>query len=273
MKPVYNSVLINLDSRPERLATMQDRLAALGLSDRCQRLSAVVGSARPGSRLSPGAIGCFLSHRRALDMARPGTFLHILEDDVEISRHFDAGISRLAAAGKLSNLDLIFTGMIVIPNDFYTLRLLEAAYVRNTRSQPPSLDIINLKGFLFAGTGSYLVNPAALVKVSRLLDTALKGPMDAPIDLLYRKAIWDGHLRAGCLFPFLTATRLDATATSAIKATDQKAYLLDTFSTVFYLDADYESLAEAVLPVAENKRLDVIAAALRVMLSGDFKFD
>lgn len=271
MDQLHTGALINLDSQPERLAAMQTQLAALGLSERYERLSAIVGTAHAGSKLPPGALGCFLSHRRALDMARPGTFLHLLEDDVVLSRHFEPAVRAAVDAGALAGYDLIFTGLIVVPSDFQLLRQLESAYAANTRSAVPSFGVFDLKGFMFAGTGSYLVNPAALPKVRRLLDEALNGPMNQPIDLLYRSAAWDGRLRMGCFFPFLTTTRVDAVSTSAIRPADRTAQALDVLSAAFYAEADHGQLSKLVAPAVPNKRLDVVAAALRVMLADDFR--
>ena len=269
MDPSYSGVLINLDSQAGRLAAMRAGLKALGLLDRYERLSAVVGSTQPGSKLSPGAMGCFLSHRRALDSAKPGVFLHILEDDVDLSRHFDAAVRAAIGAGALANHDIVFTSLIVIPSDFQMLRGLESAYVQNMRSSVPLFGILDLKGLMFAGTGSYLVNPASVVQVRRLLDDALNGPMNQPIDLLYRSAAWDGRLRAGCLFPFLTATRIDAVESSAIRPGDRTAQTMDLLSSAFYVEADCGRLLKSLAPVAPNRRLDLVAAALRVMLADD----
>jgi GR25 family glycosyltransferase involved in LPS biosynthesis len=273
MRPSYSGVLINLDSQAERLAAMHAGLEVAGLLERYERLSAVVGSARQGSRLSPGAMGCFLSHRRTIDMAKPGSFLHVLEDDVQLSRYFDSAVRAAIGAEALANYDIVFTGLIVVPSDLLMLRGLESAFVQNTRSNVPSFGILDLKGFMFAGTGSYLVNPASVAKVRRLLDDALNGPMNQPIDLLYRSAIWDDRLRAGCFFPFLSTTRVDAVATSTIRPADRTAQMLDVLSAAFYVDADYGQLARAIAPPAANKRLDVVTAALRVMFSEDCTFN
>ena len=269
MEPSYSGVFINLDSHTTRREAVEAQLASLGLTQNYQRLSAVVGTAKPGSRLPPGAIGCFLSHRRSLEASKQGTFLHVLEDDIDLSRYFDSAVRAAIRAGALSHYDVIFTGLTLLPNDFQMLRGLEASYAQTVRSKVPSFGVLDLKGALFAGTGSYLVNPASLERVRALLDDALSGPMNQPIDLLYRSAAWDGLLRAGCLFPFLTAPRIGAATTSAIRPADKTARTLDILSSAFYVEADYARLAAALGPVERNQRLDLVAGALRVMLAGD----
>jgi GR25 family glycosyltransferase involved in LPS biosynthesis len=177
----YTGVIINLDSRPERLAVMQKQLAVLGLAERYQRLSAVVGIERPGSPLPAGAVGCFLSHRRALHVARPGMFLHVLEDDVELSRQLAPALQAAIAAGALAKYDIIFTGLIVVPTNLHMLRWLESSFAQTIRSATPSFNIVDLKGFIFAGTGSYLVNPGSVGKVGRLLDERCRAGWISPL--------------------------------------------------------------------------------------------
>ena len=93
-------IVINLDHDTDRRARVERRLAELGL--RWERLSAVDGrrldpchehlidhdtNAARGLEFSPGAIGCWLSHRRAQRMVAEGVepMALILEDDIAIA--------------------------------------------------------------------------------------------------------------------------------------------------------------------------------------------
>lgn len=88
MKAVY----VNLDRAVDRRARVEEQASRYGFE--VERLEAVDGNAIPlhersaiqaATRLSVGAIGCFLSHRRAWEMATREKHLAIFEDDVRFS--------------------------------------------------------------------------------------------------------------------------------------------------------------------------------------------
>lgn len=105
-------LLINLDSRPDRLARFREQATAVPALAGWQRLSAVAGTELPGYGRSPwfrggtrdrvwaGRAGCVLSHRRAIELARAQGWrsVLILEDDVE----FDAGLDAALRAPALA---------------------------------------------------------------------------------------------------------------------------------------------------------------------------
>lgn len=115
-------VLINLDSRPDRLARFRAQAAAVPALAGWQRLSAVPGTALPGYGRPPwfrgrgrdrawaGRAGCVLSHRRAIALAREQGWrsVLILEDDVE----FDASLDTLlhTPALRTAQWDICYLG-------------------------------------------------------------------------------------------------------------------------------------------------------------------
>src|ERR1700761_1829036 len=80
----YIGRYINLDRSPERRRELEAMLAGFGVADRYQRFTAVDGQEREArfSAVSPGELGCFLSHYECLRDAPRGRPIHIIEDDV-----------------------------------------------------------------------------------------------------------------------------------------------------------------------------------------------
>lgn len=99
-------LLINLDSRPDRLARFREQAAVVPALAGWQRLAAVAGTELPGYGESPwfrggnrdrvwaGRAGCVLSHRSAIAQARERGWrsVLILEDDVEFDAALDAAL-------------------------------------------------------------------------------------------------------------------------------------------------------------------------------------
>lgn len=109
-------IVINLDHDTGRRARIEGRLAELGL--RWERLSAVDGRrlephhedlidriahAARGLEFSPGAIGCWLSHRQAQRMVAEGAepMALILEDDIAIGDDLPDVLERIERGGAL----------------------------------------------------------------------------------------------------------------------------------------------------------------------------
>lgn len=115
-------MLINLDSRPDRLARFREQAAAVPALAGWQRLAATAGTGLPGyggrpwfrggrrDRVWAGRAGCVLSHRRAIELARAQGWrsLLILEDDVEFRTGLDAALRAPALAA--AQWDICYLG-------------------------------------------------------------------------------------------------------------------------------------------------------------------
>ena len=114
-------IVINLDQDTGRRARIERRLAELGLC--WERLSAVDGRriephherlidrtahVARGLEFSPGAIGCWLSHRQAQRMVAEGTeaMALILEDDIAIADELPEVLDRIER-GDAGRFDVI----------------------------------------------------------------------------------------------------------------------------------------------------------------------
>ena len=114
-------IVINLDQDTDRRERVEGRLRELGL--RWERLAAVdghrlephhetmidrAGQASRGLDLSPGAMGCWISHRQAQIMVADQTasMALIMEDDISITDHLPNVLERIAG-GEASRFDVI----------------------------------------------------------------------------------------------------------------------------------------------------------------------
>ena len=114
--------VINLDVDTERRQRLENRLAELGLD--WTRVSAIDGNrltsshealvdrdaqAARGLRISPGEIGCWLSHRLAHGMvaAEPGGMGLILEDDIHVREELPDVLEQLER-GAAGDFDVVY---------------------------------------------------------------------------------------------------------------------------------------------------------------------
>lgn len=208
---------INLDRDTERRANAEAQLARVGWSDRFERFAAVLGADAPqrpdvGNRAE---VGCFLSHLEILRRsAGSQDWVHVIEDDVVISRYAEALLNTLFALPGIDACDILFTNVLV-PQESWAMRrfmeLFEACTVTDEEGAVAAVTSVvaePLQRYDFLLTTSYLVNPRAVERVTRLLDRRLEQPDFKPIDFTYQRLARAGELQMMCVLPFATAPRL-----------------------------------------------------------------
>src|SRR5215831_12161827 len=128
----WHGYFINLERSNDRRASIKTQLTRAGISDRYQRFQAVDGrlaASQISTSLADGALGCLLSHAALMSLPHArDRFLHVLEDDATLSRHFVPVMEQLLAGGALAPFDLVFTDVAPFPNDAPTIDLLKKAY-------------------------------------------------------------------------------------------------------------------------------------------------
>ena len=74
IQDIKHTLYINLESRPDRKAHVEEQLNVLGI--KCERFKAI--------KLPNGALGCSMSHLKCLEMAKQNGWPHVLivEDDI-----------------------------------------------------------------------------------------------------------------------------------------------------------------------------------------------
>ena len=170
----YAGFYINLDRSAARRAAVEAQLAKFGLSDRYHRFAAVEGNPagiiNPG--IAPGEVGCLLSHLTLLKQnVGAGLHVHVMEDDVLLSRHTRPAIETVIASGLIDDYDLLFTETF-IPPLARELGRLKALYDRQVASAPgPGERRLNLAVVeYFHATSSYIANKNAIGRVVAVLD-------------------------------------------------------------------------------------------------------
>lgn len=167
---MIKAYLINLDRSPQRLEFMRAQYEPLGLT--VERIAAVDGarldlSPYKGSGLTPGEIGCFLSHRAAWERvaASAESQALVLEDDVRLS----AAVPKLLGHGNWMPAG---AGLIKLDTSGRRIGVTRSA------SRAPSGGTLNGLRSPHTGSAAYIVSRAA---AARLLEGSAE--LRAPVDL------------------------------------------------------------------------------------------
>jgi GR25 family glycosyltransferase involved in LPS biosynthesis/Flp pilus assembly protein TadD len=244
----YTGCYINLDRSTDRRAEVEREIARHAQPDCYRRFAAVDGQRYPGSAagLAGGELGCFLSHCLLL-LRKIGCehHLHVVEDDVVFSPLTRPTINALVVSGAIDKFDIVFTDGFIQPTttDFARYRtLFERSVERDAAGSVVAIEpgIIDYS----ANTTSYVVNRASISKVYSVLMQILDGKRGRPIDLAIRDAAMSGVLRVGCLFPFVTCSRIDGRGASTIfrSGSQLSRALLQMARYSFFVGADHHAL-------------------------------
>lgn len=252
---LYTGLYINLDRSTERRLRLEEQLAEFDLSGRYTRFAAVDGltTAVPDG-LQPGEVGCFHSHYRALKKgAESGLPVHILEDDVLLSKYLDFAARKLVSENYFGPFDIVFTETFVQPN-LYWLALYKRDFDRALAGGDGAIrfNVKDLKDQHWWGMTSYFVAAGSIDKVLKILAEELKRGPTMPIDDCLLAAARDGRLKVGCWFPFVTSIRLDCVTTNTIpgrkKQEGNPAIMLHSLLRYsFFIDRDLEGYAQPFL--------------------------
>jgi hypothetical protein len=285
----YIGFFINLDRSTTRRAAMESRLAALGIADAYSRFSAIDGQSMtgPAGALSPGALGCFASHVGVLRQAiGAGAHVHVLEDDVQLSPELIPALKEILAQRALDELDILYTDVFV-PVDSHSLMMYERERRRMVQVDPQTgaetlrgVRLFELRGRAWASLSSYVVAARALERITELLDSELRAGPSKPVDLIVRKHVNAGTLRAACTVPFLTtldlSLDLDSTIRSSAGAEQRSRLASSLVRHALYVRPDWpvvERLIRQHIPQSPvTPRSLVFARMLDFQIFGDFDY-
>jgi len=210
---MVRGLFINLDRMPGRRQRIEAEIQRFGLSEGYTRLSAIDGNAVVGGA-NAGAVGCFLSHLKAVETARRlGGIVHILEDDAILSARLKDFLGSPSCAAALDRFDLVFLDMWVRPDEKSVRRYQEAQ-----RQAGDGLFLMDLRAMKVTSADSYLVGPRSVDKVAGLLAAeAAAGPRGA-VDSLISKMVSTGRLTAAVVVPFLTCVDIETGIRSSVQA-------------------------------------------------------
>jgi hypothetical protein len=241
--PAYHGFYINLDRSVDRRLRFEENLARLSLASRYSRFPAIDGRTLPKgqSPLSPGQLGCFHSHARALKEAQGrGMHAHILEDDAILCEHTEPVIADAIAARLFDHFDIVFTDTFV-DCEFALLKGMKDAFdkTNGVASRPLRLSdfqILDLSRRNFACLTSYVVGTRSMDRVLTLYRQELALGARTPVDLFIRDLVHAGKLRAACIFPFVTGLALEDIVGSTI---DERGERLEKPSVMVFAALRY----------------------------------
>ena len=249
-------IYINLERSTARRQQLEQQLDRLGLRHLYQRFQGLDGESiyeeHKHTKLSPGSLGCWLSHRDALrGDADNDNHLHILEDDVQITEGFRPFLKTLIGKkAETFDWDIIFTDIgvrwwAVSPNDMRQL-LSAVNHGANTRT----IGLYDASITYAASMASYIVNKNSKQKVASLLEDGFGS--SAPIDIYMGTLITEGRIKAHVTLPFVT-TLSELHSESTIKGDLNSSNPTRTLSILFRRSLAYDVDTNKILHVCKDR--------------------
>ena len=253
---MVNGFWINLDRQIDRRRVMEGRLKATGMGH-YQRVAGVDGLVNYAGLPRPGVMGCWQGHLAALRLgAAAGGVVHVLEDDTLWGTGAKNVLDPLVGVSGLGHFDLVFTDVLFdyLTSQKYFRAFYEAARVVQPNAVPEKVALVDLKGIIFSCLNSYFIHPQRIARVLEILERefrSLNMQDPEPIDMVIRRLVLSGTMKAAVTCPFLTSIDLTLMADSSINDPNavslQKALLLHNIHRqAFFYGADDRSLTALV---------------------------
>ena len=209
----FQGFWLNLDRCEERAIWMQSRLAELNLSDQYLRISGVEGDANEAASrgLKPGEWGAWLGWIRMLDQASKSSapFVHLMEDDVDISDSFLNLVRDNFLHGLLARQKIVCTDAYVSPRQCLSLLKALAEAKRDGRQW---LEISS--GLKIPCLNSLLLTPDFARRLCRDLQAAVRtGDSLHAVDVELAEMFNDWSTIA----PFVTSPKLNLASVGATR--------------------------------------------------------
>ena len=270
---------INLDRSPERRLEVERQLDQLGLAARYERFPARDGRVitdRP-EFASRNEVGCYRSHLEAIQRgAAPDHWLHIIEDDVVLSRYLPQVFDRLMVDDAFQGFDIIFTNVLALfsvqPTAEWRL-LFDRAVTMTPDGRVTgvnSFSAVALDHIPFYLATSYVIHPRAIAKVADLLAEKFVQPQFEPVDIVIARLANAGVLKAACTLPFFSAPQLLGASTIRYGLDPtRRAHMFMEWA--LFADRDPARLRAVLAQLAAEKMqsptADLIADAYRHLLN------
>jgi GR25 family glycosyltransferase involved in LPS biosynthesis len=285
MDSAYSGFYINLDRSTQRKEEIETQLEQFSLLSQYSRFSAADGNVLgvEGSSLHAGEIGCFTSHYLLLEKnLNQAHHLHVMEDDVILSRATYPSLQMLNNSEMMNNYDIIFTDTC-LPYDPRAIRELKTLYDASVEKDETGkitslkkITVIDLLGRYLASMSSFLVYKNSIAKLHALLQQELKAGPRMPVDLFIRAMINKGLIRAGCIFPFTTSIRLEHLVSSSIFDRSEVVLPLLAFSLLrhsFFIECDYAKCNQLIndhfMPIKRDTHQSLLSHVFDFVLNDD----
>lgn len=215
---------INMDRSIERRETMEAQLRRLDLPwiSRLRATDARDLPRRNDSPLTPGEVGCFLSHLKAIGQVPQRAVRLVLEDDAMLSAQL-VDVLQTLSLERLLQYDIVFLDCQPMATTGNLLALWQSL---QRHTVPPrvatGVDVHEARGLYLWAAAAYLVTPHGRETLPGLLEEALRaGPAEA-LDTTLHRLIEEGRIRAAVLAPFLATPRLDCWDATTIAGRPQQ---------------------------------------------------
>jgi len=263
----YNGYYINLDRSADRREAMEKRLSELGIAEKYMRFSAVDGGATV--ELKTGEAGCFLSHLQILEASvKRGVPVHIMEDDAVLSRTAPDFIEAFIQSKQLENWDIVFTSTFVPSN---------AAIIKNYkhildgigRNGKTNVSLLNAKDLYYACTDSCLYSLEGMLKIAGILRQHVNEGIRIPVDLLLRRHIRSGKIRAAIVVPFISTVdnACAKTITGRYTSESSQSFWI-ILRNSFYIERDFDVLEAAMPPHPDDRHARLLSKWYELYFSG-----
>ena len=190
----------------------------------------------PTMSLKGAEKGCFLSHYSILKSnINSNSIIHIVEDDA-VFNHKIIKSANLISTIDDTQWDIIFTDVFVQPNPSFFCDLKD---ILDEYHKSQTLQIYNMKNKNLTGSTSYFINPKSIQKIVSLLEANIS--TNLAYDLLLRKLVDSGQLRASVTIPFFTYPRYFASK-SSIRDLSDVDQLYMKLRESFWIDADLNKI-------------------------------
>jgi hypothetical protein len=197
---------------------------------------------------------CFLSHSFTLGVHRDFQApILILEDDAKFGPLSCVAIeAAVARAEQLGPWDILFTDLITpLPETMADL-----AELRSGWQGLGTPELLDLRGLCFAGATAYVVHPRSIGRLFDVLNSL--DELNTPYDLLLRRLIHQGSLRAWAAFPFPTTVRTHLHGSSIQMASDERANVAwDSFRRLMWLHTSEEDASLDAERIAQHFKISV----------------
>ncbi|MFA5040682.1 MAG: glycosyltransferase family 25 protein [Bdellovibrionales bacterium] len=251
----YAGFYVNLDRCEDRRIKIEQELANHGLGGKYTRFSASDGNAMGFPNpvgLRDSELGCFTSHYRLLKENRGSALpLHVMEDDIVLSKTFNYVMDQVLSGKELDNYDILYTDISTSMLDLNFVRFKQCYDQHVKRDKDGKIEhlgftVVDLSDVLFCSTCSFIVNPKSIDKLLSLYETELKNGARGPIDIYLLTLCQHGQIKAGTIFPFITSVPADTRLNTTVH---NRSDLLTVHASIllrrsFYADCNLEECAK-----------------------------
>jgi hypothetical protein len=203
-----------------------------------KRFAAVQGRSNVES-VSDAELGCFLSHRAAVNSATTGAHCLILEDDVLLPPPFQRWMSHVLGQRGLAHWDVLFLGQTI---DFQDVRRVKDLIGRKRALGEGQYALLDGVYWYKWGTFAYVIHRESLAKIQGIFNAVDATLLEQPIDSWFGKLIRAKRLTSRIVFPYIVGLNTSFASSISDRPDNGDAVLHADIVNLFVRDADLSPL-------------------------------